>query len=175
MSVTVYLFPKGYCLHQSGQNRLFRSSPLDSATIPRMATTTCFHTPIMTVEEFLAWIDHRRYRETVAVIADSLGANPISVWDWIAGRRRPSRQTRKLASFLSGQSRELDPGLPLMPRGPYRPRKPNVFEPHSQSVPRAFSALYSCGGSEQGPLERNVFDPFPFTLNRLTCFAVTFV
>ena len=91
--------------------------------IPRMATITRFHTPIMTVEEFLAWIDRRRYRETVAVIADSLGAHPISVWDWIAGRRRPSRQTRKLASFLSGQSRELDPGLPLMPRGPYRPRK----------------------------------------------------
>ena len=84
----------------------------------------------MTVEQFLAWIDRRRYRETVAVIADSLGAHPISVWDWLSGKRAPSRQTRKLASFLSGQSRELEPGLPFMPRGPYRPRKSRRNCPH---------------------------------------------
>lgn len=91
---------------------------------------TLFDTPTMIVHEFRAWLRGRRDRETVAVIADSLGATPIAVWQWLMGRRHPSLQVLKLATLLQGDvarwSRELEPGLPslpLMPRGPYQPRK----------------------------------------------------
>ena len=89
---------------------------------------------MMTVEEFRAWLRGRKELETAAVIADSLCAARLTVYQWMWGTRQPGRQVRALAALLAGYPRELAPGLPG--RKPYR-RQPRLPQPQPQTARRA--------------------------------------
>ena len=95
-----------------GRRTCVYPDPLNrGAMILSVSSTPHIHTPTMTEDEFCSWIRSRRSSETVAVLADRLGCASQAIWDWLAGRRRPSRQVRALAALLAHGARELDPGL----------------------------------------------------------------
>jgi hypothetical protein len=90
----------------------------------------------MSVEDFRAWLRMRNERETVPVIAESLGASRLVVYQWMWGTRRPGGIVRKFAALLAGYPRELEPGLPTRP---YKPRKPlRHSSTHYPSLDRRF-------------------------------------
>ena len=104
-----------------GRRTCVYPDPLNrGAMILSVSSTPHIHTPTMTEDEFCSWIRSRRSSETVAVLADRLGCASQAIWDWLAGRRHPSRSVRKLATLLAQGPRELEPGLPQRPYAPRR-------------------------------------------------------
>lgn len=50
--------------------------------------------------QFVAWLETRRRRESLAVIGKDLGVSQVTVSLWLQGKRRPSRMALRLGEVL---------------------------------------------------------------------------
>lgn len=49
---------------------------------------------------FIAWLNARRQRESLAAIGEDLGVSQVAVTLWLQGKRRPSRMALRLSGLL---------------------------------------------------------------------------
>jgi hypothetical protein len=56
--------------------------------------------------QFIAWLNTRHQRESLAAIARTLGVSQVAVTLWLQGKRKPSRMALVLAGLLA----QRDPG-----------------------------------------------------------------
>ncbi len=54
--------------------------------------------------QFVAWLNARRRRESLAAIGEDLGVSQVAVTLWLQGKRRPSRIALRLGEVLERQS-----------------------------------------------------------------------
>ena len=53
--------------------------------------------------QFVAWLEARRRRESLAVIGKDLGVSQAAVTLWLQGKRKPSRMALRLCEVLAKQ------------------------------------------------------------------------
>jgi DNA-binding transcriptional regulator YiaG len=51
--------------------------------------------------QFVAWLEARRQRESLAAIGEDLGVSQVAVTLWLQGKRRPSRMALRLGALLA--------------------------------------------------------------------------
>ena len=76
--------------------------------IPSVIATSALKIPNpLSQEEFIAWLRERSRTETIASIADTMCCARLTIYYWMWGKRRPSRQALALAAILRGFPREM--------------------------------------------------------------------
>jgi DNA-binding transcriptional regulator YiaG len=56
--------------------------------------------------QFVAWLEARRRRESLAAIGQDLGVSQVTVSLWLQGKRKPSRMALRLGEVLERCRRE---------------------------------------------------------------------
>jgi hypothetical protein len=54
----------------------------------------------VSLEKFVAWLEARRRRESLAAIGKDMGVTQTTITLWLQGKRRPSRMALRLAEVL---------------------------------------------------------------------------